>query len=112
MIRIWIQKKHERLLQELGHMIGEDSHITRVQKIHAPEGKFDDLSDSFVLGASVIRFQLIYDGREADTAPHYDFFDVYQGKQTDDVYSDVSYNDFDLSDYDVKPSFEFWFHKT
>lgn len=105
--RIYIQKRHERLIGELGHMIGEDSHVTRSQKIHAPENKFDDMADSFVLGASVIRFQLIHDGREVDAVPYYDFFDVYEGKETDSMYGDVMTEDFSMDDFDINPSFEF-----
>ena len=87
--RIFHQKKHTTLITELQHMISEDSHITRAQSIHAPENKFDDLADAYVLGSSVIRFQMIHDDREVDAVPHHNFFDVYEKPNHGDVWADI-----------------------
>jgi hypothetical protein len=106
--RIFIQKKNTELVKELRHMLGEDSHMSNVSKIHAPENKFDDHSDAYVLGSSEIKFQLVFDDREADAVPYFDnFYDIYEPDHRDDGYGDVFFEEFEFEDFEFEPSYEF-----
>jgi hypothetical protein len=89
--RVLIQKNHEELIHELQNITEEESHISKIQKIHSPKGSFDDFADAFVLAISHIRFVGVETDRAAETVPHRPFFEVYEpntiGTQYGDIYT-------------------------
>ncbi len=97
------------LISELIMLQAEETDTGKI-KIHAPNGKHDDMADAAALGAKMLAFPDIIGG---DTSglyiPHDDFFkDLAVSDDDDDDIGDiVGESDFKIDDWDLKPKYEY-----